>query len=128
MVVPPDYHDDQRLLTHKLRVSGCDVDIERSYDTFGNVVLDLSLEHVEREVDVHDAGPSSSARPPSTARTRPTRSRPTSASPTPSRLTRPDDALRAVADELRGGGAAGRRAGRIRSAAASTSTSSTAGA
>ena len=50
MVVPPDYHDDQRLLTHKIRVSGCDVDTERSYDTFGNVVLDLSLEHVEREV------------------------------------------------------------------------------
>ena len=42
MVVPPDYHDDQRLVTHKLRVSGCDVDTERSYDTFGNVVLDLS--------------------------------------------------------------------------------------
>ncbi len=56
MVVPPDYHDDQRLLTHKLRVSGCDVDTERSYDTFGNVVLDLSLEHVEREVDVHHLG------------------------------------------------------------------------
>ena len=33
MVVPPDYHDDQRLLTHKIRVSGCDVDTERSYDT-----------------------------------------------------------------------------------------------
>ena len=49
MVVPPDYHEDQRLLTHKIRVSGCDVDTERSYDTFGNVVLDLSLEHVERE-------------------------------------------------------------------------------
>ncbi|MBA2295834.1 MAG: hypothetical protein H0W16_11965, partial [Actinobacteria bacterium] len=38
MVVPPDFHDEQRLLTHKLRISGCDVDIERSYDTFGNVV------------------------------------------------------------------------------------------
>jgi hypothetical protein len=50
MVVPPDFHDDQRLLTHKLRVSGCDVDVERSYDTFGNVVLDLGLQHVEREV------------------------------------------------------------------------------
>jgi hypothetical protein len=39
MVVPPDYYADQRLLTHKIRVSGCDVDTERSYDTFGNVVL-----------------------------------------------------------------------------------------
>ena len=51
MVVPPDYHDDQRLVTHKLRVSGCDIDTERSYDTFGNVVLDLSIEQVEREVE-----------------------------------------------------------------------------
>ena len=51
MVVPPDYHDDQRLVTHKLRVSGCNVDTERSYDTFGNVVLDLTLRSVEREVE-----------------------------------------------------------------------------
>ena len=56
MVVPPDYHDNQRLLTHKIRVSGCDVDTERSYDTFGNVVLDLSLEHVERDGRVHHLG------------------------------------------------------------------------
>ena len=47
IVVPPDYHDDQRLVTHKLRVSGCDLDTERSYDTFGNVVLDLTLQRVE---------------------------------------------------------------------------------
>ena len=51
MVVPPDFHDDQRLITHKLRVSGSNVDTERSYDTFGNVVLDLTLERVDREVE-----------------------------------------------------------------------------
>ena len=51
MVVPPDYHDDQRLVTHKLRATGCNVDTERSYDTFGNVVLDLTLQCVEREVE-----------------------------------------------------------------------------
>ena len=51
MVVPPDYHDDQRLITHKLRVSGSNVDTERSYDTFGNVVLDLTLQSVEREAE-----------------------------------------------------------------------------
>ena len=51
IVVPPDFHDDQRLVTHKLRVTGCDVDTERSYDTFGNVVLDLTLQRVEREVE-----------------------------------------------------------------------------
>jgi hypothetical protein len=51
MIVPPDDLDGQRLVTHKLRVSACDVDIERSYDTFGNVVLDLGVDHVERAID-----------------------------------------------------------------------------
>ena len=51
MVVPPDYHDDQRLVTHKLRATGSNVDTERSYDTFGNVVLDLTLQCVERDVE-----------------------------------------------------------------------------
>jgi len=51
MIVPPDYLDGQRLVTHKLRASGCDVDVERSYDTFGNVVLDLGVEHVETTID-----------------------------------------------------------------------------
>ena len=48
MVVPPDYHGHQRLATHKLRVSGCDLECERSYDSFGNVVLDLTLERGRR--------------------------------------------------------------------------------
>ena len=51
MVVPPDYHGDQRLITHKLRVSGCNLETERSYDSFGNVVLDLSLEEVDGHVE-----------------------------------------------------------------------------
>ena len=54
MVVPPDYHDDQRLVTHKLRVSGCNVDTERSYDTFGNVVLDLTLRAGRARGRVHE--------------------------------------------------------------------------
>ena len=106
MVVPPDFHADQRLLTHKLRISGCDVDVERSYDTFGNVVLDLSLEHVEREVAFttwavleREAGVDGKGVPdllPFDQRFA-----------EPSRLTRPDDALRAVADELRSRGSTG---------------------
>ena len=105
MVVPPDYHDDQRLLTHKLRVSGCDVDTERSYDTFGNVVLDLSLEHVERDVEFttwivveREAavdGKRHAGRVSFDQRF-----------VEPSRLTRPDDALQ------RGGGRAARRPAR----------------
>ena len=51
IVVPPDYHGHQRLTTHKLRVSGCNLEIERSYDSFGNVVLDLTLEEVDGHVE-----------------------------------------------------------------------------
>ena len=103
MVVPPDYHDGQRLLTHKIRVSGCDVDTERSYDTFGNVVLDLSLEHVEREVEFttwavveREAAVDGTDTPDAIAFDQ--------RFAEPSRLTHADDALRAVADELRGTG------------------------
>ena len=31
--------------------SKCNVDTERSYDTFGNVVLDISVEEVEQDVE-----------------------------------------------------------------------------
>src|SRR5271156_4055089 len=56
MVVPPDRHGNQRLLTHKLRVStsplpGLNLDNERSHDSFGNVVLDLTLQVVDRAVE-----------------------------------------------------------------------------
>ncbi len=113
IVVPPDYHDDQRLLTHKLRVSGCDVDTERSYDTFGNVVLDLTLQRVEREVEFtswivveREAGADGSLH------TEPLP--PDARFSEPSRLTRPDEALTAVAAELEGDGRDRARAGRPR--------------
>ena len=99
IVVPPDYHDDQRLVTHKLRVSGSNVDTERSYDTFGNVVLDLTLQRVEREVEFttwavveRKAGADGALY-----------SEPLAADARfsePSRLTRPDGALSAAAAEL----------------------------
>ena len=106
MVVPPDYHDDQRLVTHKLRVSGCDIDTERSYDTFGNVVLDLSIEQVEREVEfttwaVVERETAVDGADTPDAITFDQRFA------EPSRLTRPDDRLRAVAAELRETGAEG---------------------
>jgi transglutaminase-like putative cysteine protease len=98
IVVPPDYHDDQRLLTHKLRVSGSDVDTERSYDTFGNVVLDLTLQRVEEEVAfttwIVVEREADTAPEPLPAEGRFLQ---------PSRLTRPDDALRALAGELYAG-------------------------
>jgi transglutaminase-like putative cysteine protease len=106
IVVPPDYHDDQRLVTHKLRVSGSNVDTERSYDTFGNVVLDLTLQGVERDVEftswvvveretAADGSLHADPLPPDTRFAE------------PSRLTRPDHALTAVAAELTAMGATG---------------------
>ena len=49
--MPADFHDDQRLVTYDPRVSGCNVDTERSHDTFGNVVLDFSVEEVQQDVE-----------------------------------------------------------------------------
>ncbi len=106
IVVPPDYHDDQRLVTHKLRVSGCNVDTERSYDTFGNVVLDLTLQRVEREVEFttwivveREAGADGALYSEPLA--------PDARFSEPSRLTRPDGALTAAAAELEATGATG---------------------
>lgn len=106
MVVPPDFHDGQRLVTHKIRVSGCNVDTERSYDTFGNVILDFSLERVEQSVDFtawivveREAGADGGDEPDALA--------PDARLAEPSRLTEPDAALEAVADELRATGLAG---------------------
>jgi transglutaminase-like putative cysteine protease len=106
MVVPPDFHDDQRLITHKLRVSGSNVDTERSYDTFGNVVLDLTLARVDREVEFtswivveREAGADGAHYSEPLA--------PDSRFSEPSRLTHPDSALEAAATELRATGATG---------------------
>jgi transglutaminase-like putative cysteine protease len=104
MVVPPDHHGLQRLITHKLRVSGCNLDSERSYDSFGNVVLDLTLEEVDRQVEFAtwavvecDA--------PLDGRENPDDAGFDRRFGEPSRLTGPDDALRAVADEALASGA-----------------------
>ena len=106
MVVPPDFHDDQRLITHKLRVSGSNVDTERSYDTFGNVVLDLTLERVDREVEFtswivveREAGADGAHYSEPLA--------PDTRFSEPSRLTTPDAALTAAAAELQASGATG---------------------
>jgi transglutaminase-like putative cysteine protease len=105
MVVPPDYHGHQRLTTHKLRVSGCDVECERSYDSFGNVVLDLTLDEVESFVEfttwavVESHVPlEGSDNPDDVGADR--------RFAEPSRLTKPDAALRAVAEDALASGAA----------------------
>jgi hypothetical protein len=104
IVVPPDWHGHQRLATHKLRVSGCNLECERSYDSFGNVVLDLTLEEVESHVEfttwavVECLVPSDGSQSPDDIGF-------DRRFGEPSRLTRPDEVLRAVAAELRASGA-----------------------
>jgi transglutaminase-like putative cysteine protease len=105
IVVPADFHDDQRLVTYKSRVSGCNVDTERSYDTFGNVVLDFSVEEVATDVEfstwvvVEREAPGAGDEPDALA--------PDARFLAPSRLTFPDDELRAAAEPLRASGATG---------------------
>ena len=96
IVVPPDFHDDQRLVTYKTRVSGCNVDTERSYDTFGNVVLDFSVEGVEHDVEF-----STWVVVEREAAGEPDEALPDARFLEPSRLTFPDDALREAAEPLR---------------------------
>jgi transglutaminase-like putative cysteine protease len=96
MVVPPDYHGRQRLVTHKLRVTGCNLDSERSYDSFGNVVLDLTLDEVKSSVEFSTWAVVECEAP------RDERESPEDVDvdrrfAEPSRLTRPDDALSTVA-------------------------------
>ena len=99
IVVPPDRRDYQRSVTSKIRVSGCNVDTERSYDTFGNVVVDVSVERVERDVEfstwvVVEREAANDRKPLDLLA-------PDARFGEPSRLTQPDDALRSVAEELR---------------------------
>jgi transglutaminase-like putative cysteine protease len=104
IVVPPDWHGHQRLATHKLRVSGCNLECERSYDSFGNVVLDLTLEEVESHVEfttwavVECQIPTDGSQSPDDIGF-------DRRFGEPSRLTRPDEAFHAVAAELRASGA-----------------------
>jgi len=105
IVVPPDQHRHQRLVTHRLWVSGSNLETERSYDSFGNVVLDLSLDEVDGHVEfvtraVVECHQSSDDQEVG-ARGFDRRFG------EPSALTQPDDALRAVAQESMFSGARG---------------------
>ena len=106
IVVPSDFHDDQRLVTYKTRVSSCNVDTERSYDTFGNVVLDFSVEDVAQDVEFstwvvveREAAGAGIDEPDALV--------PDARFLEPSRLTVPDDALREAAAPLRASGLEG---------------------
>lgn len=97
VIVPPERHGGQRLVTHKLEISAPLVDIQREWDDFGNHVVRLGVDCVECAIDFTawivierdaTAGPIRLIAP-ADARFR-----------IPSPLTMPDDALRAVAAEL----------------------------
>jgi transglutaminase-like putative cysteine protease len=105
MVVPPDHHGLQRLVTHKLRVSGSNLDTERSYDTFGNVVLDLTLQEVDRRVEFATWAVVECDAPPAGQQESSDNAGFDHRFGEPSRLTRPDEALRAVADDALASGA-----------------------
>lgn len=98
MLVPPDRHGDQRLVTHKLEVSSPDVQTTWTTDVYGNRRSELFVPYVEQAIDFtawivieRDAhhGPLRLPHAPSTTFRQ------------PSPLTQPDDALRAVAARLR---------------------------
>jgi transglutaminase-like putative cysteine protease len=99
MIVPPERHGGQRLVTHKLEVSAPFVDVGRTEDQFGNRVLDLFVEHVERAIDftawivVERDVTQDPARLPADTDLTPFLE--------PSPLTMPDDAFRAAAEQLR---------------------------
>lgn len=51
MIIPHEYHGDQRRVVHRLEVSVPPVEISERQDEFGNVVLDLYIPHVEKAID-----------------------------------------------------------------------------
>jgi transglutaminase-like putative cysteine protease len=113
VIIPPERHGDQRLITHRLEVSSPTTEVRREVDAFGNLVLSLAIDQVARAVDFtawivveRDAtgGPISI-------------SRDLYSDPmllTPTRLTMPDAALREAAESLgTAGDDGGALAGRI---------------
>jgi len=125
MVVPPDRHRHQRLLSHTLSVSGRNLETARSYDSFGNVVLDLGLDEVDGCVEFvtraivecdqssgeqEDGGQEDGGQDDSVQEEGGHDDGGSGFDErfgVPSLLTRPDDALRAVADEAMRSGARG---------------------
>ncbi len=107
MIIPPDNHDDQRLVLHHLNVSEPMFELSRQSDTFGNTVLNLSIPRVEKAIDFEAwivverrAGQGPHRIPPTWL------SDPRFLEPSP--LTQPDDTLRDVAATLMAEGHQGR--------------------
>lgn len=120
VIIPPERHGDQRLITHRLEVSSPTTELRREIDPFGNLVLSLMVDHVVKAIDFtawivveRDALSRPTVIPTETWRSPAFRE--------PSRLTAPDDAIRAAAAAIRAeneaaGGSDADLAGRINTA------------
>lgn len=51
VIVPPERHGDQRLVTHKLEVSSPTTEMRREIDQFGNFVVTLMVDQVATAID-----------------------------------------------------------------------------
>lgn len=51
VIIPPERHGDQRLITHRLEISSPTTEVRRNADEFGNLVLSLAIDQVGREID-----------------------------------------------------------------------------
>jgi len=106
MVVPPERHGDQRLVTHKLEISSPTTDVRREVDQFGNLSLNIAVDYVARVIEftvwlvVERIADGSPIVVPATVANDPCFSQ-------PSGLTEPGPMLLAAAAELRASGATG---------------------
>jgi transglutaminase-like putative cysteine protease len=107
MLVPPEQHGGQRLITHRLEVSAPDATTRRGRDDFGNLVLEVHADEVDEAVDftawivVERDATLDPARLPADDHT-------VARLLEPSPLTTPDAALHAIARDLAAGVGDGR--------------------
>jgi transglutaminase-like putative cysteine protease len=51
VIIPPERHGDQRLITHRLEISSPTTEVRRETDAFGNLVISLDVDRVARAID-----------------------------------------------------------------------------
>jgi transglutaminase-like putative cysteine protease len=50
VIIPPERHGPQRLVTHRLEISSPTTEVRREIDQFGNLVISLSADHIAKEI------------------------------------------------------------------------------
>jgi transglutaminase-like putative cysteine protease len=50
VIIPPERHGPQRLVTHRLEISSPTTEVRREIDQFGNLVISLAADHVAKEI------------------------------------------------------------------------------